>query len=176
LRCDARQLGIPAASTKEVVSVNTFENWDHNESVQRAVWVQPGAAVISGGQKEPIDVVLVESGVAVLGDYFWMSDNFSEWDLRIPIFKLPPASFVIRAVAACWNSSIHWEDDADAASWSVKNVRSEIDLNSDEFVVLPRLVLQGEVTNISRVGYHVTSFLRGERGFSDEILAELART
>jgi hypothetical protein len=37
-------------------------------------------------------------------------------------------------------------------------------------------VLQGWGSNISRVGYHVTIFLRGERGFPDEILAELAST
>jgi hypothetical protein len=152
-------------------------DWQKNESVQRAVWVQPpGAAVISGGQKEPVDVVLVESGVAVLEEEYFLSDGFDEWDVRVPIFKLPPASFVIRAVAACWNSSIHWDEDAEAASWSVKSVRSEIDPNSGEFVVLPHLVLQGMKTNISRVGYHVTIFLRGERGFSDEILAELEGT
>jgi hypothetical protein len=45
--------------------------WERNESVQRAVWVQaPGAAVIVRGQKEPVGVVLVESGVAVLDDCY----------------------------------------------------------------------------------------------------------
>jgi hypothetical protein len=107
-----------------------------------------------------VDLVLIESGVALLEDYIRPFDRYGRWDIRIPVFTPPPTSSVIKAVAGCWSAASHWDDDADEASWAVERTRTEVGTKSGQFVIIPHLVLDGELCNIMRVGYHVTVFCR----------------
>src|SRR4051812_6438942 len=91
------------------------------EGRQRAVWVRPGGQVLDEGQLLPVDVVIVESGVMTLEDWFQL-DGLGRFDVTAPIIDLPGGVQVNKVVAAAWPSSFGSTDEADSFGWAVDTV------------------------------------------------------
>jgi len=149
---------------------------DFQQSIgkQRAAWIAPGGKLLAGGQAVDIGAILIESGTAVLEPYVFAGETLTQWELRIPVFRVPPGAFVLKAVATCGLSVFDWEQ-SDNVIWAIDVVHTEVDTGSQQFFVVPHLGNLGlGNTTIKSVSYHVTVFLGGTDVFHrDEVLREL---
>ena len=151
---------------------------DFQQSVgrQRAVWVAPGGKLLAGGQAVDIGAILTESGTAILEPWFFEEELLTNWEVRIPVFRVPPGAFVLKAVATCGLAVINWEESNNAI-WAIDQVRTEVEIESQEFFVVPSVGNLGSgSTTVGRISYHVTAYLGGLDVFHrEEVLRELER-
>jgi hypothetical protein len=151
---------------------------DFQQSVgrQRAVWVAPGGKLLAGGQSVDIGAILTESGTAILEPWFFEDELLARWDVQIPIFRVPPGAFVLKAVATCGLAAIGWEE-SDNAIWAIDQVRTEVEIGSQEFFVVPSVGNLGKgSTTVGRISYYVTVYLGGLDVFhQEEVLRDLER-
>src|SRR5689334_16075645 len=101
-----------------------FKNTDGR---QRAVSAQPGGKVVVGAALEHFEALLIESGTAVLEDYFMLDDDVQRWQVQVPILVVPSGATVVKTVAMAAPASISWDDSADGAVWAVDEVHVEED-------------------------------------------------
>jgi hypothetical protein len=144
---------------------------------QRVLWAKPGGKLIANGEEVDIGAILIESGTAVLGEWFMLEEILKNWEVRIPIFRVPPGGFVLKAVATCHLAAISWNDASENSVWAVAEVHTEVDIGSQEFFVVPHMGYMGEGGGtIMRVSYHVTVFLGGVDTFHRaDVIRELER-
>jgi hypothetical protein len=151
---------------------------DFQQSVgrQRAVWIAPGGKLLTGGEAVDIGAILTESGTAILEPYFFLEELITNWEVRIPLFRVPPGAFVLKAVATCGLAVINWEE-SDNAIWAIDQVRTEVEIESQEFFVVPSVGNLGSgSTTLGRISYFVTVYLGGRDVFHrEEVLLELER-
>ena len=136
---------------------------------QRAVWVQPGGTILSEGDLAPVDVVIVETGYAIIKEWYLGGDDLVRFDITAPIIDLPTGVQVSKVVAAGWPSSFSAEDDAVKFGWAVDGVDPRIDPGPNVLMLVFHAAALGYGGNLARIGYHVTMWLAGE-GLGDEAI------
>ena len=130
---------------------------------QRAVSAQPGGHVVVGGSLEHFEALLIESGTAVLEDFFILDDSFARWQVRVPIMVIPAGATVVKTVALAAPANIGWNDSADAAVWAVDEVHVEEDTSSRELFLVPHVAVSGTECNMGRIAYHLTAYIQGRK-------------
>src|SRR5262245_37450866 len=95
--------------------------WEATEGKQRAVLVELNGKVVSAddGHLIPFQVMVVESGVAIIGQSYLQDDDLKQRQIRIPILDLPEGVEVVKVVAAAWPSAAGSSDIADKFGWAV---------------------------------------------------------
>jgi hypothetical protein len=146
---------------------------------QRALWVSPGGKLMVNGNQEDIAAVLIESGTAYLDPFFASNDSIMQYDVTIPVFRVPPGGDVLKAVALATLATIAWSDSADFSLWGIDETSTLFDPSSRDFSVVAHCAYAGKGSgalrgSIGRVGYHLTVYLKGAHTFGDPaVLADL---
>lgn len=137
-----------------------FKNTDGK---QRAVWAQPGGHVVVGASLEHFEALLIESGTAVLEEFFILDDSISRWQVQVPIMVVPSGATVVKTVAMAAPASTGWSDSADGAVWAVDEVHVEEDTSTRQLFLVPHVAVGGEECGMGRIAYHITVFIQGRK-------------
>ena len=116
-----------------------LKDYQRTVGKQRVLWVRPGGKLIARGEEVDIGAILIESGTAVLEPWFDVEDHLGNWEVRIPILRIPPGGFVLKAVATCHLAVISWNDASENSLWAVDEIHTEVDTGSEEFFVVPHM-------------------------------------
>jgi hypothetical protein len=141
-----------------------FKNTDGK---QRAVWAQPGGQVVVGASLEHFEALLIESGTAVLEEFFMLDDSITRWQVEVPIMVVPSGATVVKTVAMAAPASTGWSDSADGAVWAVDEVHVKEDTSTRQLFLVPHVAVGGEGCGMGRIAYHITVFIQGRKYIAD---------
>lgn len=130
---------------------------------QRAVSAQPGGHVVVGASLEHIEALLIESGTAILEDFFMLDDDITRWQPRVPIMVIPDGAIVVKTVALAAPATVGWNDSADSALWAVDEVHVEEDKGTRQLFLVPHVAVGGQECGMGRIAYHITVFIQGRK-------------